>query len=164
MDNKHSSPIYPPNKHNYFGDFRVANPWVESAWEKVKDAEQEANMPNQSNNSVNHQTNSHNDFNNRIDIYENEFAEEITFENIREDYSHIELNDEFGCGCDRDFYTPVSKYNDEASSTNPIRNSRGDAEFGEEITSDPLLGKSQPENAEEVAPPFNPTIMKYKVF
>jgi len=154
MDNKHSNPIYPPSKHNYFGDFRVAHPDVDTAWEKVKEAQTEAKIGE---NSTFHNHHSHNRFDNRVDIYENEFADEITFDNIRDEYDHIELNNEMNFGYDRDFYS------EGILSNNPTNIRGGNEEFAEEISVNPMVANHDVEIGDETYPAFHPSAIKFKI-
>jgi len=69
MSNNKSTPIYPPDTHNYFGDFRSIAPMTDSVWENVREAEIEAAKAK----------------NRRA--YNMETSEEITFDNLNEDLS-----------------------------------------------------------------------------
>ncbi|MEG0771815.1 hypothetical protein [Clostridium sp.] len=162
MANKESNPIYPPNKHNYFGDFRVAHPGVESAWGKVDEAKKEAQMVNQTTNNAPYH--SHSNFENKVDIFENEFAEEITFDNLRDDYENVELRDEMSFGYDKDNYDYYgsTQYNRDFLSMNTADKSFGQEEFASEVGVD-LTVRSEDEGAEEGTLPFtHASIIKYK--
>jgi hypothetical protein len=162
MANKESNPIYPPNKHNYFGDFRVAHPGVESAWDKVNEANNEAQMVNQTPSNTSYQ--SHNNFVNKVDIFENEFAEEITFDNLRDDYENVELRDEMTFGYDKDNYDYYGscQYNRDFLSMNSDNKSMGQEEYASEIGVD-LTVQSEDEGAENGTLPLtHASIIKYK--
>lgn len=164
MANKKSSPIYPSNKHNYFGDFRVAHPGVESAWEKVDEANNQAQMTSETSTSNGTPYHSHNNFDNRVDISENEFAEEITFDNLRDDYENVELRDEMTFGYDKDNYDYYgsTQYNRDFLSMNTGDRSFGQEEFAPEVGVD-LTVRSEDEGAEEGTLPLtHASIIKYK--
>ena len=65
-DNDKSTPIYPPDDHNYFGDFRSMIPMADTVWENVREAEIEAAKAR----------------NNRS--YNMEASEEITFDDLND--------------------------------------------------------------------------------
>lgn len=67
MSNDKSRPIYPPDEHNYFGDFRSMTPMADTVWENVREAEIEAAKKR-----------------NR-ESYDMETGEEITFGDLNED-------------------------------------------------------------------------------
>lgn len=67
MSNDKSNPIYPPDTHNYFGDFRSITPMSDSVWENVREAEIEA-AKTKSRRSYNMET-----------------SEEIAFDDLNED-------------------------------------------------------------------------------
>ncbi|WP_346868921.1 hypothetical protein [Clostridium sp. UBA5119] len=67
MSNDKSRPIYPPDIHNYFGDFRSIAPMSDSVWENVREAEIEAAKTRSRRN------------------YNMETSEEIAFDDLNED-------------------------------------------------------------------------------
>ncbi len=67
MSNDKSNPIYPPDTHSYFGDFRSITPMSDSVWENVREAEIEA-AKTRSRRSYNMET-----------------SEEIAFDDLNED-------------------------------------------------------------------------------
>ena len=67
MSNDKSRPIYPPDEHNYFGDFRSMTPMADTVWENVREAEIEAAKKR-----------------NRKS-YDMETGEELTFDDLNED-------------------------------------------------------------------------------
>lgn len=67
MSNDKSNPIYPPDTHNYFGDFRSITPMSDSVWENVREAEIEAAKARSRRN------------------YNMETSEEIAFDDLNED-------------------------------------------------------------------------------
>lgn len=67
MSNDKSNPIYPPDTHNYFGDFRSITPMSDSVWENVREAEIEAAKTRSRRN------------------YNMETSEEIAFDDLNED-------------------------------------------------------------------------------
>lgn len=67
MSNDKSNPIYPPDTHNYFGDFRSITPMSDSVWENVREAEIEAAKTRNRRN------------------YNMETSEEIAFDDLNED-------------------------------------------------------------------------------
>lgn len=67
MSNDKSRPIYPPDAHNYFGDFRSITPMSDSVWENVREAEIEAAKARSRRN------------------YNMETSEEIAFDDLNED-------------------------------------------------------------------------------
>lgn len=67
MSNDKSRPIYPPDTHNYFGDFRSITPMSDSVWENVREAEIEAAKTRSRRN------------------YNMETSEEIAFDDLNED-------------------------------------------------------------------------------
>lgn len=67
MSNDKSRPIYPPDAHNYFGDFRSITPMSDSVWENVREAEIEAAKTRIRRN------------------YNMETSEEIAFDDLNED-------------------------------------------------------------------------------
>ncbi|WP_346873978.1 hypothetical protein [Clostridium sp. UBA5988] len=67
MSNDKSRPIYPPDAHNYFGDFRSITPMSDSVWENVREAEIEAAKTRSRRN------------------YNMETSEEIAFDDLNED-------------------------------------------------------------------------------
>ncbi len=67
MSNDKSRPIYPPDTHNYFGDFRSITPMSDSVWENVREAEIEAAKARSRRN------------------YNMETSEEIAFDDLNED-------------------------------------------------------------------------------
>lgn len=77
MSNDKSRPIYPPDTHNYFGDFRSITPMSDSVWENVREAEIEAAKARSRRN------------------YNMETSEEIAFDDLNEDIkseSEIDLD------------------------------------------------------------------------
>lgn len=77
MSNDKSNPIYPPDTHNYFGDFRSITPMSDSVWENVREAEIEAAKARSRRN------------------YNMETSEEIAFDDLNEDIkseSEIDLD------------------------------------------------------------------------
>ncbi|MEG1255562.1 hypothetical protein [Clostridium sp.] len=67
MSNDKSRPTYPPDTHNYFGDFRSITPMADTVWENVREAEIEAAKARQ-----------------RQD-YSMEMGEDIEFDDLNED-------------------------------------------------------------------------------
>lgn len=173
MANKKSNPIYPSNKHNYFGDFRVAHPGVESAWEKVDEANNEAQMANESttsNNNNNTPYYSHNNFNNRVDIFDNEFAEEVTFDNLRDDYENVELKDEMTFGYDKDNYnyntgcqcsTSSSSMNN-CDNNNNKTSKMGQEEYASELGINMMVNNGDAEAPDDSLPLTHASIIRYK--
>lgn len=163
MANKKSSPIYPSNKHNYFGDFRVAHPGVESAWEKVDEANNQAQMTSETSTSNGTPYHSHNNFDNRVDIFENEFAEEITFDNLRDDYENVELRDEMTFGYDRDNYdyNGTCQNNKDFSSMNNNK-SMGKEEYASELGVNLMVNNGDAEADDNSLPLTHANIIRYK--
>ncbi|MEG0133263.1 MAG: hypothetical protein RR891_07945 [Clostridium sp.] len=67
MNNDKSQPVYPPDKHDYYGEYRSITPMADSAWDNVREAEIEAARARH-----------HRD-------YSMEMGEDITFDNLNED-------------------------------------------------------------------------------
>ncbi len=71
MNKKDSNPIYPPDKHKYFSDFRSASMMVDSPWEEIDEANERAHLTHD---------------------YDMEAGEDMYFEDIN-DYGNIEVDD-----------------------------------------------------------------------